>query len=161
MGIGTFLFAAFLFGGLFGGLATKVFTAIRRLGATCLVITSPRMNADIKWVKLKGKAPMMNVAGKKAMPTFQGKLSYDYKGRTLYTMDAATGEPYKWGGEGVEWPTAYDRASNYLDDREENINTAASDSGQNWAKIGAIMGGMAVLLLVITLGSLFRFFKGG
>lgn len=162
MGIGSFLFAAYFIGIVSGAIMAPLWRLVKHRGASMFIVTDDdTMNLRVKWQRLNGANPKVRTTkGQDAMPTRLGKYAYDAgRGVSAYTIDAKTGEAYRAGPGPTDWPTARDRAIAFMDTRDKKAAMSATENGADWAKIGAIMGAVAVLMTIMILGVIYNFLK--
>lgn len=117
----------------------------------------------LNWVRTKGRTPLVKVEGEPTIPTPDGVRPRMFMGRPCFFQDTRSGEYFNpKPGQSMEepWPDAYDRARAYAGIRERNAADSVNDDNVNWAKYGAIMGAVAVMLLVIIGGFLYNTLKG-
>lgn len=108
----------------------------------------------LNWQKVKGGSPTMKIDGQSAKPLLAPDFRFTFLGRPAFMIDTKTGEPFQIGPN-VDperlWPNAYDRLKAHVGVREEKAANSSNPDALNWAKIGAIAGGVSVLLVFIVL----------
>lgn len=148
-----------VFGITFGAMLVGLIANLKRRSRTAHLIVNQR-TGEIQetWQATRGKWSRIKAGGEEAIPAPPKDHRYTYKTRPCFFIDQGTGESFKIDpGEMEEpWPNAKHRALAYRDIREKNIANAPRDDNMNYAKIGAILGGIAVFMVFIVLVVLWR-----
>lgn len=157
-----------------GTMAGPLVRYMKRYGATRIILWDPdKMTVRDRWKHLRGKAPTVKIDGKAAKPLLAGNYRHESNGsKPCFILNTRNGLPMRIEdrpeilraladdeSQAVVWPTAYDVAEMYADGREERISNSSRDKGADYAKWGAIAGGVAVFLMVVMLGLVFQMMR--
>lgn len=149
-------FAGFLLSVPLSILLIKIVQIAWRLKRVSFFSISPVTGAiEHTWQKAGGQHPTIKVFGNKVDGSLlERDFLYSYKDRPAFFVSKANGEPFKVHPDkplDYPWPDAYDRLKSNMDIREKNVAKSSQGDLVEWAKYGAIIGGIAVLLLFVIL----------
>lgn len=158
MGTGLALVIGFLVGAPAWLTIAWVLSKVKHMGRIELNIQEPGSQQITRRYITPEKARLLKIDGRPASLLLTGKYRHVVTGQgvpfatTSFTLNKKNGLAMRINpkSQAYEWPTAYDAAVPLVDNRARSIAESTQGDAVDWAKWGAIAGGAAVVILLIT-----------
>lgn len=118
---------------------------------------------SLTWQKIQGKHPKIRVGTKDTvLPELDPHTRFVFEERPSFMIDTVTGEPFNpFPTQAMPhvWPNARHRMEAMKDIREKKVSDSIEGNDWNMAKIGVLLGGISVFLLVLLLVIVWNFVR--